>query len=362
MINKIAFVIGNFNNGAGTERCTAMIANGLFKSGYSVSIISCKEGLTPVFEVYNGIDLFSLHQEKCKSKNPLARKIRLYKTFKRIVFEQKFDLIVAVDIQLYILLHFFQKRYKFKTIAWEHFNCSISCSKFTNISRRMAAKAAEKIIVLSNGDLQSYKNRYKKIKNITHIYNPIAFDIKNNFNVCSRRIIAAGRLEKQKGFDLLIEAWKLIEPLSKDWELEIFGEGSLELELKNQINNYGLKKIHIKGFANDLQKELENAGIFAFSSRYEGFGLVLLEAQAQGLPIISFNCKEGPAEIIDDGVNGFLVDPGDVNDFAEKLLKLMLNDNLRISFSNNSQKDLNRFHIDNVIKKWIEVLNEISMN
>lgn len=356
-MKHLAFYIANFNHAAGTERCLSIIASKL-ASNYKVSIISVNEGLDPYFSINPNIKLYSLEAEKITKHKTLPILRRLLKLHKLL----KFDCIIVVDICIYLPVFLFKIFTHIKTIAWEHFNCEIERSKIDMISRKLAVKNANKIIVLGKNDLLNYKKKFPKLSHIDYIYNPIAFDIINNFNVCSRRIIAAGRLEKQKGFDLLIEVWKLIEPLSKDWELDIFGEGSLELELKNQINKYGLKKIHIKGFANDLQKELKNAGIFAFSSRYEGFGLVLLEAQAQGLPIISFNCKEGPAEIIDDGVNGFLVDPEDVNDFAEKLLKLMLNDNLRISFSKNSQKDLYRFNLDNITNKWVEVLNEILIN
>ena len=104
---------------------------------------------------------------------------------------------------------------------------------------------------------------------------------------------------------------------------------------------------------------MTNSSIFAFSSRYEGFGLVLLEAQAAGLPCVSFKCKEGPEEIIDDGVNGFLVEPLNVDLFADKMRLLMQDESRRIEFSKNSTKDLNRFDRELIINKWDKLLKEL---
>ena len=89
--------------------------------------------------------------------------------------------------------------------------------------------------------------------------------------------------------------------------------------------------------------------------------LVLLEAQARGLPCVSFNCKQGPSEIIDNNINGFLVSPNDVDAFSEKLYELMTDNDLRSSFSKNAQKDLYRFEMQTVIKEWEDLFNELSM-
>ncbi len=356
-MKHLAFYIANFNHAAGTERCLSIIASKL-TSNYKVSIISVNEGLSPYFTINPDIKLYSLEAEKIKKHKTLPILKRLLKLHKLL----KFDCIIVVDICIYLPVFLFKIFTHIKTIAWEHFNCEIERSKIDMISRKLAVKNANKIIVLGKNDLLNYKKKFPKLSHIDYIYNPIAFDIINNFNVCNKKIVAAGRLESQKGFDLLIEAWRLAEPLSAEWELEIFGEGSLKEELQRKIDNYKLTKIHLKGFVNNLQEELKQAGIFVLSSRYEGFGLVLLEAQANGLPIISFNCKEGPAEIIDDGINGYLIEPGNVASFADKMVELMSNDELRLSFSKNSQKDLYRFNLDNITNKWVEVLNEILIN
>lgn len=353
-MKHIAFYIANFNHAAGTERVVSIIASQLALE-YKVSVISFSEGLNPAFSIDSNIKLYSLGGEKIKKHKTLPISHRLLKLYKQI----KFDCIIVVDICIFLPVWFLKKFTKVKAIGWEHFNCVETRSKVDEFSRKLAVKNADEIIVLGQNDFNNYKKRFPELKNIDYIYNPIAFEIDNKFDIKYKKIIAAGRLEKQKGFDLLIEAWNLIEEKSNGWELDIFGEGSLKADLQTQIDLYGLKKIHLKPFTENLNKEMNQAGMFVLSSRYEGFGLVLLEAQAQGLPLVSFDCREGPSEIIDDGVNGYLVEQGNVELLANKMYELMVNDELRLFFSQNSQKNLYRFDLFNIIEKWKQVLNKI---
>ena len=113
------------------------------------------------------------------------------------------------------------------------------------------------------------------------------------------------------------------------------------------------------GYTESPHKEMEKGSVFVLSSRYEGFGLVLLEAQAKGLACVSFNCKEGPREIIDDGINGFLVEEGNVSELSKKLLRLIKNDNLRKSFMRSASKDLYRFYPERILMEWDNAIREI---
>ncbi|MBS7124188.1 MAG: glycosyltransferase, partial [Coprobacillus sp.] len=167
-----------------------------------------------------------------------------------------------------------------------------------------------------------------------------------------KRVIAVGRLDEQKGFDMLINAWSRIEEKVPDWKLDIFGEGPLRKQLQDQIKNLNLKNIYLKGYSVDIEKEYINSSVFVLSSRYEGFVLALMEAQAKALPCVSFDCKEGPAELIDNGINGYLIEEGNEREFSEKLLELLLDEKLRKKFSENSRKDLDRFNIEKIIEKW----------
>lgn len=357
MGKHIGFLIMNFSNGGGTERVTSVIANNLSRRGYAVSVISCREGEKCRFFIEKNVTLYSLHGET--RSNTVLRKLNTARELQKLVIEHSIDIMVAVDVALYLYLWPLQKKHLCKCIAWEHFNYYIANNLLVKISRKFAAANADCVIVLGKNDLSNYKSHYKKINRIEYIYNPIALSMKKKTTMDKKRVIAVGRLSRQKGFDFLLDAWKIVERKNTEWTLDIFGEGTLKESLQQQIENLGLKKAHLRGYASDIEEEYVNSSIFVLSSRYEGFVLVLMEAQAKALPCVSFNCKEGPAETIDDGVNGYLVEEGNVVMFAEKLLELMNNKKLRDSFSENARKDLNRFDTTVVMDKWERILESL---
>ncbi len=127
-------------------------------------------------------------------------------------------------------------------------------------------------------------------------------------DLTSRTVVAAGRLSRIKGFDLLIDAWAEVAEVHPDWQLQIWGEGGLRDELTQQIADLGLSgKVHLMGFSNQLVTEMSRASLFVLSSRAEGYGMVILEAMSCGLPVVSTDCPSGPAAIITSGTTGILV-------------------------------------------------------
>lgn len=357
MKKKIGFLIMNFENGGGTERVTSVIANELTKNDFEVTIISCQHGNYCRFKLNEQIKLHSLKGEACT--NPLLRKLYVQRHLVHYVKEKGIDILIAVDVALYLYLVPLQIKKICKCIAWEHFNYYINQNKMVKYARKIAAKHADCVVVLGKNDLNNYLTHYKHIKRITCIYNPIAVDVYETSPLTQKRAIAVGRLHRQKGFDMLIEAWSLIEKEVPDWNLDIYGQGLLKDNLQGRIDELQLKNIKLRGFSDDIHKEYMNSSLFFFSSRFEGFGLVLMEAMATGLPAVSFRCKEGPEEIIDDGVNGFLVEEGNVRQFADCAIKLMNNENLLKQFASKTKKDLGRFDTDTIIEQWIELLGSI---
>lgn len=187
----------------------------------------------------------------------------------------------------------------------------------------------------------------------------IAVDTSESTPLTQKRAIAVGRLSRQKGFDMLVEAWALIEKEVPDWKLDIYGQGPLQKELQGQIDGLGLRNIELKGFSDDIHKEYMESSLFFLSSRYEGFVLVLMEAMATGLPAVSFRCKEGPEETIDNGINGYLVEEGNVQQFADCAIKLMKNETLLKQFASKTKKDLDRFNTAAIINQWVELLRNM---
>jgi glycosyltransferase involved in cell wall biosynthesis len=137
-------------------------------------------------------------------------------------------------------------------------------------------------------------------------------------------VVAAGRLERSKGFDLLIDAWIQVARRHPDWQLRIYGSGSLERDLREQIRALGLEgSVHLMGFSTALQEEMSRCSLFVLSSRSEGYGMVLVEAMATGVPVVSFDCPTGPREIIHHGRDGLLVPNRDVAAMAAALNQMI---------------------------------------
>lgn len=346
----IGFLIMNIKNAGGTERVTSIIANELVRKGYRVSIISCNGGEKCAFELDSMIKLFSLHGEN--EKNFFRRKAGCYKRLKKIVKTESIDIMIAVDTALYIYILPLQIKKYCRGIAWEHFNYYIADSRLAGASKKIAARFSDCLVVLSKKDLQNYQGHIRKINNIKCIYNPIAPMHGEKTDVRQKCVVSIGRLAEQKGFDRLIDIWELIEPKEKEWKLNIYGEGELREQLQERINRKNLKNITLCGFAENVEEKYCEGSVFALTSRYEGYGLVLLEAQQKGLPCISFDCKEGPAEIIRDRVNGFVIVDGNINQYAEKLLLLMNDENMRERFSKYTDMDHEKYKIENIISQW----------
>lgn len=181
-----------------------------------------------------------------------------------------------------------------------------------------AVKPLERLVVLTDADKAAWEKA--GCTNVTVIPNPCSLDgqkvsIKS---AKSKTILAVGRLHEQKGFDLLLQAWKPIEKTYSDWSLRIVGEGPKRAELEAQIESQGLKRVVLAGATNNVLDEYEAASIFVLSSRYEGLPLALIEAMWCGLPCIAFDCPQGPAELLAEN-RGWLVPDGDIAELTAQI-------------------------------------------
>ena len=179
-------------------------------------------------------------------------------------------------------------------------------------------------------------------------------------NINKKRVITLGNFIPDKGYDLLLKIWSIVEKnISTDWYLEIVGSGKEEKKLKDLKEDLKLTRVIFSPKTQNVEHKYLQSSIYVLSSRNEGFPMVLLEACAMGLPIIAFNCNTGPDEIIEDGLNGFLIEPFDITLFAQKLIELITNKSLREKFSKKSIEIAQKFQIDKIGNEWESLLNHL---
>lgn len=217
-------------------------------------------------------------------------------------------------------------------------------------------------MVLTKADKQMYlANTDFKSEFIRQIYNPTSFTSPHLITHSENKVIALGRFTFQKGFDYLLKAWAIVEAQIPNWTLEIIGDdGKDEAGIHKLKVNLNLKHVKLLPATKDVIQKYHEASIYALSSRFEGFPMVLLEATTMGLPIVAFDCKTGPNEIIEDGVNGFLIEPENFHQFAYKLIELIQEREKRINFGRNSYQISKKFTISNIINQWEDLFSELT--
>lgn len=353
-MDNICFLIGNIDHSGGTERVTTIIANEFAKKNKQVHILSLSGGKSPFFEQCENIvnsNLFETSVSMRRHFLPAISKIRKYLT------EHRIDTLIVVDSISCVFTVPACFGLKINHICWEHFNLKVNLgSRFRDLGRWMAARWCDQIVTLTERDKTFWVEKYYNVeKKITVIPNPTPYDEVDHVpSLESKMVLAVGRLDYIKGFDLLLEAWALFCRQDKDWTLNIVGGGEEELRLKQIASDLGISsRVIFLGQQKNVDQFYRKASVYCLSSRNEGFPMVLLEAQSYGLPVVAFDCDTGPAEIVKSGFNGYLVPELDIHKLS-KDIQLMsdLDESEYNEFVQNSKNTTKHFNIKNIILKW----------
>jgi glycosyltransferase involved in cell wall biosynthesis len=357
-MKHICFFIYSISGTGGTERACCEIANSLYNHGYNVTILSMY-GDKPFFDVHPGIALQHIYRGRRRSKLHIpgtVYKIRM--TVKRI----NPSILISVDAAIFSYAFAASLFQNVAHIVWEHFNFNVSLGAGVRVlSRRLAAKYSKAIVTLTHTDLLNWKTHLNCSGMLRSISNPSPFPrIEPDDTARKPVVLSIGRLTYQKGFDRLLEAWSAISGrIAGGWELHIVGGGELKKSLQDLILAFDLSaSVKMITETRDIEQHYKEAGIYCMTSRFEGFPMVLIEAQCFGLPIVSYDCQTGPSELISPD-NGILVADGDIDTLGSSILNLMNNKELRSAMGRNAYNNSAKYQTDTVITEWISLFNAI---
>ncbi len=217
-------------------------------------------------------------------------------------------------------------------------------------------KRLDKLVVLTESD----KDSWIELDNVEVIPDPLSLNPKAKSLLTAKRVVSVARYSHEKGIDLLLQAWAKVENVVDDWRLDVYGDGdrsAYEQLLDNLQISRNRCQLHVR--TNDVEKEYVDSGLFVLSSRFEGFGMVITEAMACGLPVVAFDCPWGPRSIIADGEDGLLVENGNVEALASALSKMMEDEKLRRSMATVGARNVQRFKIDQIAELWKSLFDSL---
>ena len=389
---KIAYCLFGTYSAGGLERVTAVKANWLAEHGYEVYLVTSghagRPSYYPLHPSVKHIDLGLCYEVPgaISRFEAYRRNLPKYRKHKELL-EQLFAEIrpdIAVAAGWHEGTFLYQLKDGSKKIIEHHIWRNANFALYSLYLKQMShvtllRRVKSGLLVLWNRWLTYKQGRYdQKFDRLvvlteedktycTHcpttsvIPNPITAPSSEMSPLSDKVILAVGRLDNQKNFPGLIDIWALIAKDYPDWKLRIVGEGYTDTRILQKVKEYSLEgQFELCPFTNNVQEHYLSSSIFTMTSDFEGFGLVLVEAESMGLPLVSYACPCGPRDIIRDGQDGFLVERGDMKTFAARLRQLIEDEELRRRMGQAAKVNSQRFSLDNVMKQWEALFAELT--
>lgn len=357
---NICYVLGGFSSG-GIGRVVSILANEQCnREKYHVHAVTLfKPQKEDIYKLDKKINREFLIENQSSVRRVLPKAVfRLRKYIK----ENNIDIVIACGNVFYPIVVLASIGIS-RTICWEHSNIFNTNDNMGQTALRwFASKFSNEVVTLTECDKNAWMKKFRT-KRIRRIYNPIdnkLYKYTSQYDVHSNKIVSVGRFGYQKYFETIPQIAMKLDNYLKDWEWHIFGDGETRAKITKQIEELGLSnKVIFEGQVDNIYERYKEFSLMVMTSRYEGFPMSLLEGAANFLPLISFDVKTGPDEIIEDNQNGFLITFDDIDDFAKKIGKLLLDDSLRKKMSNKSKEKAEQFKVDNIVEEWDRLLKEL---
>jgi len=354
---KVCFFLNGLQSIGGIGRVTSIIANKLaLNENYEVFVLSySNKNRENVYLLNPNVKfeyLFESHMSVTKSFfHGIIKKLRNYLNNNNIKY------LVSCGDLFIVPAILASKKINVKCVFWDHTSpFSFSDHKFQKFCKKYGAKKSTYNFLLTTDSKEYYDKICDSNKNFV-MYNPIDEKIKTSitYNDASKKIISVGRFTYQKNFECLVDVAEMVLK-SNDWTWDIYGDGEDFSKINDLIKEKKLEnKLILKGFSSNIYELYKNYSFIVMTSRYEGFPMTLLEAASNGLPIVCFDVKTGPKEIVSEK-NGFLVEFENNDDMVKKILKLIESNELRKNLSVGSLNVCERFKLSNIVLKWEDIL------
>ncbi|TYP75146.1 glycosyltransferase family 4 protein [Aquimarina intermedia] len=355
---KVVYLTNQICGAGGLERVLSIKANYLTEAlNYEIHIITLNQKNANVF--YHFSDRIKLHDLEVEG-NSINYILNYIKKLNVCISKIQPDLISVCDDGLKGFFVPKVLRYKCPMIYERHASKMIFKNKkdpsffdkikISAVEKLMdfGAKSYDAFVVLTQYNLSEWC-----LKNIKVIPNPLSFYPEKQSSLKNLKVITVGNHGYQKGYDLLLQIWKKVIDQHPNWTLDIYGKVDSKKKhyrLAEQLNI--CEYVNFYAPVKNIEEKYQEASIYAMTSRSEGFGMVLIEAMALGLPCIAFDCPCGPRDIIENLHNGFLIREGDIEGYAKRLIELIEDEELRIRCGSNARKTANNYEVEKIVAQW----------
>ena len=362
---KLLYITNGINAAGGLERVLSVKASYLADHyNYEVTILSLNgNDQHPFYRFSDKVKMLSI-----AVGGNLIQYIKSYrKGIKKTVKEVNPDIISVCDDGLKGFLIPSISGIKTPVIYERHVSKEIEMRQDFSWLKKIAIKAKwslmeklaanfSKFVVLTNGNLKEWRS----LKNKVVIPNPLSFYPIEASTLKNRKVIDVGKQGFQKGYDLLLCSWQLVQQQHPDWKLSIYGKIAPSAKLQEQADQLKISQtVSFYPPEKAIESKYLESSVYVMSSRFEGFGMVLIEAMACGLPCVSFDCNYGPADIIQNGVDGFLVANGDTAALALRINDLIAHEELRITLGKKAKENAKRFLPEIVVQQWDDLFKQL---
>lgn len=359
---RITLVISSLAAG-GAERVMSHMANYWVKKGWMVTLITLSKSDNDFFKVESKVIRVSVDMA-CKSMNlihAIKNNFQRILALRREIRKSSPDAVISFTDRTNVLVLLATIFTSMPVFATEHIDPRRhKIGRSWRLLRSIIYPQSAALIVLTKSVLPWAVKKVGEKK--AHVI-PNSITLNQNILIGNQRefprpyIVSVGRLEEQKGFDYLLRSFKPVSDNHPDWTLVILGEGSERGYLESIIQELELNKsVCMPGRHSNPMSVMEQAELYVMSSRYEGFPIVLLEALASGLPVISFDCHSGPGDVLRDDVDGVLVPAGDIQALTVSINKLISDPAKRNAMRLRTREVLERFGEDKIMTIWEDLI------